>query len=328
MSLRKIIKPILFQGNMKSRNYFEGWYYKQVSEDCKRAISLIPGISLSENDAHSFILYIYVNKVENNKKIIRTGFLRYPLEAFKFDNGHSSIQIKENVFSESGISVKLSDDDLNIEGDLKFGPFTPIKRSIIAPNIMGFFAYIPKMECYHGIVSMTHKVSGNLSINGELLEFEGGSGYIEKDWGTSFPEKYVWVQCNNFNNKNTSIAFSIADIPFLGRAFPGFFANLIIGSEEYRFATYNRSKIKILEITEKKIVILFENSKATLHVEAKFDAAGELAAPEQGRMEKIIKEGLSGSVTYSLYDKLNRVSQEDIGQMAGIEITGQQINSN
>lgn len=324
MGLKKIIKPILFQGNLKSRNYFEGWYYKQVTEDCKKAISFIPGISLSENDAHSFILYIYVNKGENNKKNIRTGFLRYPLEAFKYDNVHSSIEIKGNVFSESGISVKLSDDDIAIEGELKFGPLTPIKRSIMAPNIMGIFAYIPKMECYHGIVSMNHKVSGNLSVNGQLLEFDGGSGYIEKDWGISFPEKYVWVQCNNFSRKDTSIAYSIADIPFLGRTFPGFFANLIIGNEEYRFATYNSSKFKILEITAKKIVLLFENKTASLHVEAEFDDAGELSAPEQGRMEKTIKEGLSGSVKYRIYDKINGITQEDSGQMAGIEITGQQ----
>jgi len=308
---------------MRSRNYFEGWYYKQVTEDCKKAVSFIPGISLSENDAHSFILYIYVNKVENDKKIIRTGFIRYPLEAFKYDNEHFSIQIKENVFSESGISVKLSDDGLNIEGELKFGPLTPLKRSIMAPNIMGFFAYIPKMECYHGIVSMNHKTFGNISINGELLELGGGAGYIEKDWGNSFPRKYVWIQCNNFKNKHTSIACSTADIPFLGRYFPGFFANLMMGSEEYRFATYNNSKLKIIRTTEKDIVLFFENSKAALHVDAKFDEAGELAAPEQGSMKKMIKEGLSGNVKFRLYDKRKGISYEDIGQMAGIEITGQ-----
>ena len=48
--LRKIRYPILFQGNLKKKNYFEGWYYKQVSKDEKEVISFIPGISLFDND--------------------------------------------------------------------------------------------------------------------------------------------------------------------------------------------------------------------------------------------------------------------------------------
>ena len=31
MWLNKIIHPLLFQGNNKSKGYFEGWYYKQIS---------------------------------------------------------------------------------------------------------------------------------------------------------------------------------------------------------------------------------------------------------------------------------------------------------
>ncbi|MHC1719746.1 MAG: tocopherol cyclase family protein [Clostridiaceae bacterium] len=321
MSLKKITKPVLFQGNTKSRSYFEGWYYKQVSKDSRKAISFIPGISLSGDDAHSFILYIYVNKADNNKKIIKTGFIRYPLEDFEYDNDNFYISIKDNCFSESGLSVNLSDDDMTIEGNLEFGPLTPIKRSIMAPNIMGIFAYIPKMECYHGIVSMNHKVFGNLNINGEKLELDGGSGYIEKDWGKSFPRKYVWIQCNNFSDENTAITCSAADIPFLGTYFPGFFANLMIDSMEYRFATYNKSKFKVLRMTDKDVTLLFENRKATMLVEAKFDEAGELAAPKQGGMKNIIKEGLSGNVQFRLFDKRSGKAYEDYGQMAGIEIT-------
>ena len=35
MWLNKIIHPLLFQGNNKSKGYFEGWYYKQISKDEK-----------------------------------------------------------------------------------------------------------------------------------------------------------------------------------------------------------------------------------------------------------------------------------------------------
>mgnify|MGYP006263712567 CR=1 FL=1 len=50
----------IFQGNKKTKKYFEGWYFKMVSEDEKAILSIIPGISLSENSStqHAFIQII------------------------------------------------------------------------------------------------------------------------------------------------------------------------------------------------------------------------------------------------------------------------------
>ena len=52
---------------------------------------------------------------------------------------------------------------------------------------MGWYAYLPIMECYHGILSMDHELSGELIYNGDFLAFNKGRGYIEKDWGKNFP---------------------------------------------------------------------------------------------------------------------------------------------
>ena len=43
----RIYKPEVFQGNLKRKKYFEGWYFKHVSKDLKNVWSFIPGISLS-----------------------------------------------------------------------------------------------------------------------------------------------------------------------------------------------------------------------------------------------------------------------------------------
>ena len=153
MWLNKIKDPILFQGNNKSKGYFEGWYYKQISKDEKRVISFIPGISLFNNDVHCFVQYIFVNLDDNKKKTIKTGYVKYPLKDFKISNSPFRLQIGENIFTESMISIKLLDRDLHIEGTLKLGSLTPIKRSILSPNIMGYFAYIPKMEFIMGLLA-------------------------------------------------------------------------------------------------------------------------------------------------------------------------------
>jgi len=322
MWLNKIIHPLLFQGNNKRKGYFEGWYYKQISNDEKKVISFIPGISLFNNDVHCFIQYIVVSLDNDNLKTIKTGYVKYPRKDFKFNNNPFMIQIGENIFTESLISIKIFDGDLHIEGTLKLGSFTPIKKSILSPNIMGCFAYIPIMECYHGIVSMNHIVNGVLKINNEEIDINNGKGYIEKDWGTSFPKKYIWIQCNSFKNKKTSIFCSIADIPFSKKSFLGFICNLLIDGKEYRFATYNNSKLKIESITSGKILILLENSKEKLRIEANLNETGELIAPDQGKMQKIIKEEVLGEVKIYLYNKKNRTIYEDTSCMAGIEIVG------
>lgn len=317
---KKIIYPILFQGNLKKRHYFEGWYYKQVSKDQRSALSLIPGISLFPGDEHSFIQYIYVHYDENNREIIDSGYKRFSIESFKFCNDPFFIKVGENTFSESIIFIKLMEGRINIQGTIKLKSITPIKKSIVTPNIMGFFAYIPNMECYHGVISMNHSLNGTLSINNKKIDFSNGKGYIEKDWGTSFPKKYIWIQCNNFKQKDTSIFCSIAHIPFFMTSFKGFICDLLVNGKEYRFATYNNSKVKIKNITDKFIAIILENNEAILKIEGKVNKSLELVAPKKGNMEKIIKEGMAGEVSLKLYTKKEKLTYEDIGVMAGIEI--------
>lgn len=320
MWLKKIRCPLLFQGNSKSKEYFEGWYYKQVSKDEKRVVCFIPGISLFSDDVHSFIQYIFVSFDENNKKSVKTGYIRYAAEDFKFNNNPFIVRVGNNIFTESKASIKIQDDKISIEGILKLGAFTSINKSILTPNIMGCFAYIPKMECYHGIISMNHEVNGTVTINDEKIDFNGGKGYIEKDWGISFPKKYIWIQSNNFKNKNTSIFCSIADIPFMKKSFLGYICNLVVDEKEYRFATYNNSKLEVESVTSEKVTILLENSKARLKIEGNLKETGELIAPKLGKMQQVIKEESSGKVKIHLYDKKNGNVYEDIGCMAGIEI--------
>lgn len=322
MWLNKILHPIVFQGSNKSEEYFEGWYYKQVSKDEKTVISFIPGISLFNNDVHSFVQYIFVSTDKDNKKTIKTGYVRYAFKDFKYNNSPFMLQIGDNIFTESMISINIVDTDLHIEGTLEFGSFTPINKSILSPNIMGCFAYIPKMECYHGIISMNHLVNGVLRINDEEIDIRSGNGYIEKDFGTSFPKKYIWIQCNNFKNKGTSIFCSIAHIPFMRKSFLGYICNLVIDGRESRFATYNNCKLKIESITNEKISIVLENSKEKLIIEANLKETGELIAPDQGKMQKIIKEEVLGEVRIYLCNKQNKTVYEDTSCMAGIEIVG------
>ena len=308
----------LFQGNLNKKNYFEGWYYKQVSTDGKTAISFIPGISLHASDPHCFVQYIIVDETLENG--ISTGYVRFPVESFVWNDEPFAVKIEDNFFSESLVSVHLESVTDTISGNLKLGPLTPIESTVLSPTIMGPFAYIPKMECYHGVTSMNHHLDGSLEINGRTVAFSNGKGYIEKDWGTKFPKNYVWLQSNHFDEPDTSLFFSMAYIPFYVRDFLGFISNIQVNGKEYRFATYNNSKIKLSLPYDDTVLVTMENSKAKVKIFGKAEHMGNLQAPVLSGMDKTIKEGVSGTIELELWDKENNTHYQGIGSMAGVEI--------
>ena len=213
----------------------------------------------------------------------------------------------------------MKNEQIYIYGVVEIQQITPIKKSILAPNIMGPFGYLNFMECYHGIVSMHHMLLGALNINQDKINFTEGKGYIEKDWGKSFPRAYVWLQSNHFKNEQTSLMFSFADIPFLGFYFKGLIANLYLNGKEYRFATYNFTKVVKEDIRGLSVHYQLKKGKYMLDIKATSKTQIDLASPKNGEMIERIKEGLSGQIEIMLY-RNKQLIYEDVGHHAGIEI--------
>jgi len=94
---------------------------------------------------------------------------------------------------------------------------------------------------------------------------------------------------------------------------------LLIQEKEYRFATYNFTKILSKEIKKDEISFLLKHGKYKLEIYAKKENDVELKSPSFGLMNQTIKEGLSGIIRIKFYEK-DVLIYEDQGQNAGIEI--------
>lgn len=313
--LEKIRNSIRFQGSLDHKNYFEGWYYKQVSMESDKVISFIPGISLNEHDSHAFIQVIVSPPVE-------THYFRFDKSDFSTSDLPFEVRIGNNTFSQKGIAIDLTDETIAIEGQLTYGPFKSIEKTILSPNAMGYFAYIPNMKCNHGIVSMDHSVEGVLNYNKESLSFNNDRGYIEKDWGNSFPDRYIWMQGNHFDQNGDSFMCSIASIPMMGTSFVGLIANLVTDGKEYRFATYNGAKIIKASSSTEGVDIVLKKGKLILEIKAHIETTGDLKSPIEGHMTGTIKEGLGGSIGLVLKEE-GKVIRQMITRYAGIEVVGQ-----
>jgi len=185
---------------------------------------------------------------------------------------------------------------------------------------MGWYSFVPFMECKHGIVSVNHNISGQIAVDHKHVDFNGGKGYIEKDWGSSFPEAWIWCQANNFRERNTSFCFSIAKIPWLGRFFTGLIAFLYFNNRFYLYSTYNKSEVSDVEHTDGSVKLTLRNRDSILKISTKQKSAGELKAPVLGNMSRKIKESIDSEVSIELYDKSGSLIYSDRSSRAGLEI--------
>jgi tocopherol cyclase len=267
--ISSIFHPEQFQGWNRKRNYFEGWYFKVVSEDEAKAFAIIPGLAIdAQGKRQPFI------QVLDGKK--RTAqYHKFESEAFIPATDRFEVTIGNNHFSEHKISLNLP----GLKGDLTFSGNVPWPNPWYSPGIMGPYSFLPFMECYHGIVSMDHSVSGQLEVNGEIINFNSGRGYIEKDWGQSFPSAYIWLQTNHFSQSGISLKVSVAKIPYLAYSFVGFITGIWLGDRLIQFTTYNQSVLRKSLIDAEKVELAIQNKNYTLEIRTLREPSTALASP-------------------------------------------------
>ena len=305
--------PILFQGEKQlgtNNHYFEGWYFKNTNG--KETISFIPGININENEKKAFI------QVITN---YTSYFISYPIEEFRFNVNPFYLQIRKNIFSPNQMQIDIQDSkqDLSISGKIKYSHHTTIHTNVVNPNIMGPFSYLPFMECNHAILSMQNSIQGEIKLNEKKMKFNQGIGYMEKDWGTSFPKSYIWCQGNDFKKTDASFMLSIADIPLKILEFKGIICVLMIDHKEYKFTTYNHTKLINYQLDEKSLSITLQRGKYQLTVQSIYDNHSKLLAPVKGKMEKTIKESISSTLMVTLKEENNTIFK-DTSINCGLEI--------
>lgn len=248
------------------KKYFKGYYYKH--QKGRNVLSIIAGESSEEK-------FIQILTKENSYHIPSQN---------------------KSVFSIQGIKINIEYKDISLKGKVNY-------KNLILPkyDIMGPFKFFP-MECKHKIVSMNHRIEGGFFLNGKYIDFTNGTGYIEGDFGTSFPKSYLWIQCADFH-KNYSIMASVANIPFGIFNFNGCICNINYHGKEYRLATYLGAKI----VCMKKNKLTLKQRKYKLDIEISDFKGQKLKAPNLGKMDNIIYEDIATLANFKFYINDNQL---------------------
>lgn len=307
--VRGILHPEAFHGAGRGAPFFEGWYFKLVTAD-GRSLALIPGIfrGRDPDSAHAFLQVVRPREPWVDYRI-------YPAESFQGRDDTLAVDLGSHHFSSE--SIRLEDDGLS--GEVRFGPLAPWPVTLSAPGVMGWYAWVPTMQCYHGIVSLDHPLSGALEIQGERFDFEGGRGYIEKDWGQSFPQRWIWMQSNHFSTPGTCVTISMARVPWLVGSFPGFLVGVWREGKLKRFTTYTGAKVIEAARTEDGVRFACEDATHRLRVQARGGRPVPLHKPSEHSMRGVVHEHLDARLEVRLERREGTVEFEDVGQCAAWE---------
>lgn len=244
--VRSTLHPKGFHGSEQSSDFFEGWHVKLASADRSRRWAVIPGVFLGLDGGDEAFVQVLDGTTG------QSWYQRYDRSQFRARDAAFDVTVGPNRFTAEGVVLDVA--GAGLRGEVRFtDPLDPWPVRVWAPGIMGWYAWVPFLECYHGVVSFDHGLAGTLGRDGEPVHFDGGRGYLEKDWGRAFRSGYVWMQTNHFAQPGTCLTASVAIIPWLRGEFRGFIVGVRYAGKLHRFATYTGARTTSLRIDDDQV---------------------------------------------------------------------------
>lgn len=319
--LRGVRHPEAFHGRGVTRGFFEGWYVKLVSADRAERWAVIPGVFRGvADDGERDEAFVQVLDGASG----RSWYHPFPVDAFSASDRSFEVSVGGNSFSAAGVELDLPQLRGRIDSASPLEPWPVTARE---PGIMGWYGLVPFMECFHGVVSFGHDLAGSLDVEGRRRSFDGGRGYIEKDWGRAFPAGYVWMASNHVDvtagdGEGASLVASVAIIPWLRGAFRGWIIGFRHGGRLHRWTTYNRSRERMLQIDDTTVRWAVEGPDGSLELDARRVRGGLLHAPLRTAMHERVEETLDSDIRVRHTAPDGEVLLEGVAHVAGLEVFG------
>lgn len=165
---------------MKKQNkkpYFESWYFREQAAGFDCAFTV---------------------RIDYDEKGKMTGrlIIELPCGRWQLDYAHPVnmnlrdslfVVLGKNVFTEACIHLDIDEPGLSIKGDIYFEEEWGKARVGLRRKIW----------------AMEQALSGEIFVNGKLVGYDGGKGYLEsvRDAMSDWPKRQFWTQCNWFGER-------------------------------------------------------------------------------------------------------------------------------
>lgn len=205
---------------MSGQKQFEGWYYRVSEPDRDESWVVIMAYWRDQmGDTRAFVELIQGSTGATYKRV----FEELQIESFQRQEGRFELHIDDLFFSqdrvsglftsESGATIEL---ELSLDACALWG----------APNdehnrwTMGWVTELPGPPLKWHVHHLKGEASGRIRVkrdNKFLIDasFDQAPIHQEKNWGSAFPKRWIWMQSNLFNGR-PDVAFAAAGGPVFG----------------------------------------------------------------------------------------------------------------
>ncbi|MDB4717226.1 hypothetical protein OAF03_03595, partial [Flavobacteriaceae bacterium] len=108
--IHSLWNPECYHGWGKNKKFFEGWYYKIISENQEHKLAIIPGIAMDKKGNKQAFIQVL------DGKNLEASYHKFLADDFKPTPRKHNLSIKKNRFTENSIEIDLP----NLKGKLQF----------------------------------------------------------------------------------------------------------------------------------------------------------------------------------------------------------------
>jgi hypothetical protein len=270
----RIFKPTTLRGNLERNTYFEGWFQKIYSKEYNSSFVIIYGYATrNTEDTFGFIQILFPNKT--------TEIIYFNRNEFSCDPDRHIVRMGENLLTTEIIQINTK--DLIIHLKLMNNHVSKTFK-----NSMGYNYFLPNLPCYHAVLNTGHLVSGEIKQKNERFIIENELGYLEKNWGTSFPENYCWLHAVDPNDSQISLLFSLAEIKWLGKKFIKHVGHFRFDGTQIDLRELNNIAVDYLTLSRNKQVIRITSKTILIEISITIGNKVIFKGPAEGKLSRDI----------------------------------------
>jgi tocopherol cyclase len=274
---------------LRKKNYFEGWFQKIYSHEHRTSIFLIYGIATGHSSDKKGFIQLYIP----NQEHLLLYFDEKDVDCSPYEH---RVQFGENVISNERIFLKTADVHINLSVSKSQG-------NTLARNTMGRYYFIPNLPCYHAVVDDAQKIYGEIHCKAASYQINGARGYLEKNWGTSFPKDYLWLHGFDPKHSTNQLLFSQAKIYWMGRTYTKHLGFLRYDETRINILRLRKSSIHVQKISDASQRIFISSPELTLEITVELACEIPLKAPVKGMLERSIMHHNNVSIHVRLFTK-------------------------
>ena len=269
-----IYKPTSLQGNFDRDNYFEGWFQKIYSAQHRASFIIIYGYATRNAfDKFGFIQLLIPNRAPE--------IVYFAKDEISCDPRHHIVRMGKNTLSTNNIEIRTANMDIRLNL-INNHPIRTFK------NTMGYNYYVPSLPCYHSVLNTRHRVTGEIQYEKVEYTLHSETGYLEKNWGRSFPERYFWMHAVDPMDAEVSLLFSQAEIKWLGRKFIKHVGHLHFEENKIDLRALQNCSISMAPLRKDHLSIYMRSKTLQLEIDIAIGQGVLFKGPNQGSLSKDI----------------------------------------